>query len=110
VSRCAVLDKDAFHDYTHVFLVPDEGYSKLVKLHDQFYTGLLANELRLDLPFIPHIGVANAVDPHHCKKVADSLNAADFEIRGTIEELTIVSFADNRVTPLETIVLAESVF
>jgi len=27
ILRCAVLEKDAFNEYTHVFLVPDEGYS-----------------------------------------------------------------------------------
>jgi hypothetical protein len=106
VLRCAVLDKDAFNDYTHVFLVPDEGYSLIIKLHDLLYTGPLAPELRLDLPFIPHIGVANALDPSHCKKVADSLNASSLAMAGTVEELRIVSYTDNRVTPLQTIALA----
>lgn len=57
--RCAILCNDDFSKYTHVFLVPDEGYSKIVKLHDRLYTGILADKLRLDLPFIPHIGIAN---------------------------------------------------
>lgn len=107
VVRCAVLDKDAFNDYTHVFLAPDEGYSRIVKLHDALYTGILAGELRLDLPFIPHIGVANAVDPRQCKKVADRLNGREMEIRGRIDELTIVSFSEGMVTPLERIALKE---
>ena len=34
VLRCAVLGDDAFSDFTHVFLVPDEGYSSIVKLQD----------------------------------------------------------------------------
>jgi hypothetical protein len=105
VLRCAVLDKDAFNEYTHVFLVPDEGYSNIVRLHDALYTGVLADDLRLDLPFIPHIGVANAIDPRHCKQVADRLNSTRFEIRGTVEELTIVNFDDHRLTPLEKISL-----
>jgi hypothetical protein len=28
--RCATINKDAFNDYFHAFLVPDEGYSKFV--------------------------------------------------------------------------------
>ena len=105
VLRCAILDKDAFNQFTHVFLVPDEGYSRLVKLHDLLYTGILAAELRLDLPFIPHIGVANAVDARHCKRVAESLNQEQMEIQGTIAELTIVRYEQDKVTPLERISL-----
>ncbi|MEH1799260.1 MAG: 2'-5' RNA ligase family protein [Nostoc sp.] len=41
VIRCAVLSNDVFSQYTHVFLVPDEGYSNIVKLHDCLYTGVL---------------------------------------------------------------------
>jgi hypothetical protein len=42
VIRCAVLGDDAFSDNTHVFLVPDEGYSQIVRLHDRLYTDILA--------------------------------------------------------------------
>jgi hypothetical protein len=33
VIRCAVLCNDAFSRYTHVFLVPDEGYSNSETIH-----------------------------------------------------------------------------
>jgi hypothetical protein len=42
VICCATLGDDAFSDYTHVLLVPDEGYSRIVRLHDRLYTGRLA--------------------------------------------------------------------
>jgi hypothetical protein len=42
VLRRAVTDKDAFSAYTHVFLVPDEGYAAILALHDRLYTGVLA--------------------------------------------------------------------
>ena len=32
VLRCAVVVKDSFKAYTHVFLVPDEGHAEVVKL------------------------------------------------------------------------------
>jgi 2'-5' RNA ligase len=89
--RCAVLCNDAFSKYTHVFLVPDEGYSNIVKLHDSLYTGIIADELRLDIPFIPHISIANSLDPHHCKQLVDRLNSQQFEIRGRIDRLNVVS-------------------
>src|SRR4051812_32290826 len=36
--RCAVINKDAFSDNYDAFLVPDEGYSGVVKLHDRLYS------------------------------------------------------------------------
>ena len=34
VLRSAVVNKDAFSNQFHIFLVPDEGFSALIKLHD----------------------------------------------------------------------------
>ena len=88
--RCAVLSNDAFCQCTHVFLVPDEGYSKIVKLHDRLYTAVLADQLRLDIPFIPHIGIANSLNARSCKELVDRLNGQHFEIRGRIDKLDII--------------------
>ncbi len=101
--RCAVLSNDAFSKYTHVFLVPDEGYSNIVKLHDRLYTRVIANELRLDIPFIPHIGIANSLDPHRCKQLTDRLNSQQFEIRGRIDRLDIITSQGDLVELIESI-------
>ncbi len=100
VLRCAVIVKDSFNEYTHVFLVPDEGYSDLVKLHDRLYTDCLANQLRLDVPFIPHIGVGNSRDPRVCKRLADDLNGHGFEIAGRVSALDAVTFESSTVTTI----------
>jgi hypothetical protein len=105
--RCAVLSNDAFSKYTHIFLVPDEGYSNIVKLHDRLYSGVLANELRLDIPFIPHIGIANSLDAHHCKQLVVRLNGQHFEIRGRIDRLDIISSQGNLVETVESINLVD---
>lgn len=105
VLRCATINKDAFSDYYHTFLVPDEGYSNTVKLHDKLYGGELKDNLRLDIDFIPHLGVGNSKDKIACKKMVDQWNANDFEIRGTISELTIVSYDGLNIKTLESIVL-----
>ncbi|OZG75455.1 hypothetical protein BTA51_03525 [Hahella sp. CCB-MM4] len=105
VLRCATLMKDAFSDYNHVFLVPDEGYSHIVKLHDRFYTGLLAEALRLDIPYIPHIGIANSTDAQKCKSLADAVNAKDFAINGTIGEVEVVEYIDRTIHPIQRFVL-----
>lgn len=105
VLRCAQIVKDSFSDYTDVFLIPEEGYRIFVKLHDALYTGPLAKDLRLDIPFIPHLGIANNLDPLKCKKIADDINSKNMEIVGSITSLDIVSFENNIITPLKKIIL-----
>jgi 2'-5' RNA ligase len=74
----------------YVLLVPDEGFSGIVKLHDRLYTGLLADRLRLDIPFIPHVTIGYSTDIHLCKSAVDDLNGQDFEIEGVIDQLELV--------------------
>ncbi len=105
VLRCAQIVKDSFSDYTDVFLIPEEGYRIFVKLHDELYTGVLEKDLRLDIPFIPHVGIAGNVDPFICKNLADDINEKGFEIIGSINKLNIVSFENNIVTPVKEIFL-----
>jgi hypothetical protein len=107
VIRCAVLGDDAFSDYTHVFLVPDEGYSRIVRLHDLLYTGILASELRLDIPFIPHIGIANDLNPQVCKTIVDTWNATDFEIWGKVQRLDVIWYEENQVGTIAQFELAQ---
>ncbi|OGU54814.1 MAG: hypothetical protein A2V66_06935 [Ignavibacteria bacterium RBG_13_36_8] len=90
VLRCAMIVKDSFSDYTDVFLIPEEGFRIFIKLHDLLYTGPLTKELRLNIPFIPHLGVANNKDAKKCKKLADKLNGQKIEIAGSINSLDIV--------------------
>lgn len=92
VFRCGSVVKDAFSDQTHVFLVPDEGSGALVKLHDRLYAGPLASELRLDVPYIPHITVGGSADPQACKSLADELNRQDFRLDGRVSALDVIRY------------------
>jgi hypothetical protein len=103
--RCATICNDIFFDRTHVFLVPDEGYSQMIKLHDRLYTGILADKLRLDIAFIPHIGIANSRNPHNCKQLADNLNQQQFEIYGKVNKLDILWDEGDKVGKIEEIYL-----
>ena len=104
--RCALVVKDALSEQTHTFLVPDEGFSDLVRLHDRLYTGLFTDQLRLDIPYIPHITVATSLDPMVCKRLADEINHQQIAISGTIRAIDIVQFANRTVTTLARIPLA----
>jgi 2'-5' RNA ligase len=101
VFRCAILGDPDFQEHAHAFLVPDEGFSDVVRLHDRLYTGPLARELRLDLPFIPHVGIANTPRPEQCKAIVDQLNAEPFEIRGRVETLDVIGYDGERVWSIE---------
>ena len=85
--------------------VPDEGYIRIVKLHDKLYSDKLKDNLRLDLDFIPLIGIGNSQDRHKCKKMVDEWNKEEFELRGTISRLKIVRYENDVVTTIEEIKL-----
>ena len=99
--RCATINKDAFSEYYHVFLVPDKGFSNIVKIHDKLYSGKLSPEQRLDIDFIPHIGVGNNKDKMVCKALTDKLNSEYLVIRGKVNSIDLVQFEDNTITHLE---------
>lgn len=103
--KCATINKDAFSDYYHIFLVPDQGFSDIVKLHDKLYSGLLFDNLRLDIDFIPHIGIGNSKDKWECKKMVDRWNSKNFSIKGQITHLTMVNYENDKVTSLKKIKL-----
>ena len=103
--RCAIINKDSFNDYWHIFLVPDEGYSDITKAHDKFYSGKLKDELFLAIPYIPHIGIGNSTNANDCKILVDELNERNFEIKGKIKNLSIISIIEKKVEDIETIEL-----
>lgn len=101
VCRYAMVHDDDSSDDYYVFLVPDEGFSKFSRLHDALYAGPLAPNLRLDIPYVPHIGIATLKDAPECKKLADDLNRLGLSISGEVEEITVVEYNAKVVVDLE---------
>lgn len=99
--RCALVNQDAFSDLYHLFLVPDEGFSSYVKLHDALYNGSLFPNRRLDIDYIPHIVVANSKDKMQIKRLADEWNKQDLEIHGRMTTLDVLRFDGNSITTIE---------
>ena len=104
--RCAIRNNDRTSDYWHVLLVPDQGFSEIVKLHSKLYSGLFKPYERLDLDFIPHMGIANSKDPKECKRMVDEVNAMEIDIRGTIEQLDIVEHVDGVISSVDAVRLS----
>ena len=105
VLRCAQIVKDSFSDYTDVFLIPEEGYRIFVKLHDALYSDILEKELRLDIPFIPHLGIGGSKDANKSKTLADEINLRNPEIMGAVNSLDIVSFENQEVITIKKVIL-----
>lgn len=105
VLRCAVPWQDDTGKTTDVFLVPDEGFGAIVRLHDRLYAGTLAAALRLDIPFIPHLTIARFTDPRQAKRLADDLNAEPLAIPGTLSSVNIVLRHGAEIRTLEKLAL-----
>ncbi len=90
VLRSALPFKDVTGRGTDVFLVPDDGFGALVRLHDRLYAGALAPALRLDIPSIPHITIGRSDDSTLCKRLADEINAQPFAVHGHVTALAVV--------------------
>jgi hypothetical protein len=103
--RCAVLNKDAFSDTFHTFLVPDEGYGAIVRLHDRLYADKLFPNRALAVDFIPHMGIGNSLDPLVCLDMVRGWNQQDFAIAGYVTALDVVNYEDDQVETLERILL-----
>ncbi len=98
--KVATINQNDDGSYYHEFLVPDSGYSNIVKLHDTLYSGLFAPHQRFDIDYIPHIGIGNNDDAHTSKKRVDRLNAQGISISGQIDAVTIIEYRDGAVTPI----------
>jgi len=62
----------------HLFLLIQDGKIDTIRLHDEIYTGILADYWRKDIPFIPHLtlGVVNrnSTDRNQVLREAEELS------------------------------------
>ncbi len=101
--KVATINQNDDGKYYHEFLVPDTGYSNIVKLHDKLYSGLFTPHLRFDIDFIPHIGIGNSDEAQISKQRIDELNTNGVSIRGRVDSVDVIEFVDGKVTTVEKI-------
>ena len=87
--RSAVVVPEAILGHFHVFLVPDEGFGAIIRLHDKLHSGPLESCLRPEMPYLPHLTVATESDYTASRKIARMINAREFSIEGVIDRLEI---------------------
>ena len=100
ICRYALVYNDDESDDYYLFLIPDEGFSSISLLHDRLYSELLRPRLRLDLPYIPHIGIATSQDRDSLYELAMAWNQSGREIRGSIDVLTFCAYRGGKVDDL----------
>ncbi|MDN5274881.1 MAG: hypothetical protein JWP06_782 [Candidatus Saccharibacteria bacterium] len=98
--------EDDSKKFFHTFLVPSEGYDEINKLHDLLYEDSMASELRLDIPFIPHIGIGTSVNEQDMSSLAKQINEGKRTIHGLLDIVTSVQFDGTEVEDLDKISLS----
>ena len=84
----------------YAFLVPDEGYSDLSRLHDDLHGDPLAASLRRDVPFVPHITIGSCADPGAVRGWCRELNRGRIEVAGIVSALTVATLETNAVSDI----------
>jgi 2'-5' RNA ligase len=87
--KYVMLGADDENETAYAFLVPDEGYAAISRLHDALYAGPLQSRLRLDLPYTPHITLGRFASRSQAKRVCDDLNAQPMIISGNLDSLHV---------------------
>ena len=100
----ARIIEDDSKNFFHAFLVPSNGFSEIEKLHDLLYHGALKSELRLDIPFIPHLGIGSGSKAEMATLV-DQVNSQKITISGYLEKVSIVEYDGSKVKDLSTVSL-----
>lgn len=96
LSKAIVVEDDS-KAFFHTFLVPSDGNKEIIALHDLLYTDDLLSELREDIPFIPHMGIATNESRSVMQEMANALNGEGISITGSIDALTVARYDNNQV-------------
>ena len=90
--RSAMMMPEKIQDgfSSSIFLVPDEGFGEILRLHDLLYARKFAHLLRLDIPFVPHITIGSNLSLATAKKLVDELNARKIDLEFILDRVTIV--------------------
>ncbi|HVC54163.1 MAG TPA: 2'-5' RNA ligase family protein [Stellaceae bacterium] len=87
--RAAVIVPELTLGWFHVFLVPEEGFAALIRLHERLHAGPLAACLRPEEPYIPHMTVASVKEFDLARRTKSALNAHDLAVSGRIDEVEV---------------------
>jgi len=87
--RSALVVPETAVNRFHVFLIPDEGFGAILKLHEALHVGPIEAAIRPETPYLPHITVATSPDRKVVRDVARALNQGGIDVSGHIDSLTV---------------------
>jgi 2'-5' RNA ligase len=97
IFRIAVPVIDPINGGWTVQLLPDQGLSKLMRMHNFLYTGPIAEHLNLDVPYVPHLTVARATTAQQAKALSDELNADIIEVEAHFKTVDVLRIDNGTV-------------
>lgn len=103
----AKIVEDDSKTYSHAFLIPSVGFEAITQLHDTLYTDLLKSELRLDIPFIPHLGIGNSPNEKIMEELVNTINKDGISISGEIDTLTVSEYDGSKVIDIQQVPLVK---
>jgi len=105
--RSALVVPEANVQRFHVFLIPDEGFGAILRLHDLLHAGPIEAAIRPETPYLPHITVATTTTHDAARKVAQALNQGGIDISGHIEALMVERRAGEVIRDVAEVPLAK---
>lgn len=106
VLRGIAIDDARDQGEIYVFLVPNEGRDAIAALHDSLYAGPLEAELRVDLPYRPHMTIGRLPERVAADRLISELALQDVDISGTVAEVQVVDCTSTDFGTLDTIPFA----
>ncbi len=100
--RAAVLLPDPFTGEFVVALVPDEGNSRLLRLHDRLYTGPFTQHQPVGVPFVPHLTLARMTASAAARALADDVNGGEPDLRTRVTDLVLMRLQAGRIEAVAT--------
>ncbi len=81
----------------HLFLLLKEGHTNVVRLHDEIYTGILADYRREDVLYVPHLtlGVLRK-GTNQQERVLEEAKQLGLDYHCVLDKLTLVKINDDR--------------
>lgn len=86
----------------YAFLVPDQGRSAFVRLHERLHSGSLHAFRSPDIAYVPHLTLARADTSAAVRPVVEKLNHGLQPIAGRIRAISVVAENSRRVDIIRT--------
>ncbi|MEH2062920.1 MAG: 2'-5' RNA ligase family protein [Nostoc sp.] len=81
----------------YMFLMVEEGKVDMVKLHNELYTGILAEYFRENLPFVPHLTLGKFTkDTDKFLQVLEEVQHLDLNYRCFIDKVNLINIDDKQ--------------